>query len=730
MVTPNSSASFFYESIIKPFIKQNFLDDNKFFFFGTSENNTSSLMNLLLNTIRENISKILVDSSRRVLTQSEINALESANSFNQFFTELISIDNTFKASFLNQNNIVQQLINFIVVVPRNYIIQESQTDKSASFGYRNTKLRLALFLQTFGAKGDVDNRNELYAYAINKIQARGLQYSVSGKNKMKQIWKEKTMVTKPDGSQKLDYPVKELAPSIITINKLKNAAALIAEFKSNNPQGPTETNKDYEKRVAELVLDEVNLRASSIRDILSASTPATYLADPDRVKWGQACIDTKVPLKYFNVIETPQELRIQIRHNMWYIEQYSPDLVRILMDLVDLQPLTRSKTIINEYDGAGELSLEHTARSFAERGELEAIQKDSKRFLERDKARFCFILDVSGSMFQGGTFICIKCGLPNFEARGDTCMSCGGELAVSFPFRYAQFLLTIMIYIFKDFMSEVLFGFIDDNSTFMYAREEYRFDRFEHYEKLIYYIWNLGVYSAGTNYYTLGQLFMKNADFFDGTNKKFVFVITDGFASDPFSTFRIKFPDSAGGFATHEYEAFQFLNLIAETRFTNFIYCVIQNHGKASDLGISVSDEPSFINTTITTIKLTILNIINSDDDLIGVNGSLAKNPHDSFKIAILPNGKRTVIVKDFKNFIEHLKGLIQYNYYKAPLKLSESGQRIYSGPSSLAYFIFLWSHWEKVFFTDYVKLSVAGEFQRFVQIVKDRNLLDIASNF
>jgi hypothetical protein len=45
-------------------------------------------------------------------------------------------------------------------------------------------------------------------------------------------------------------------------------------------------------------------------------------------------------------------------------------------------------------------------------------------------------------------------------------------------------------------------------------------------------------------------------------------------------------------------------------------------------------------------------------------------------------------------------------------------------------YLMFLYDNWDKVFFTDYKKLGTAGELQRFVKIVKDRNLLSIASNF
>lgn len=528
------------------------------------------------------------------------------------------------------------LIKYFIINSHSEIIHKYIVENRQANNLREQiRVRLSSFLNTFDKDVySVHNRTQLNIY-LNKLLKEDypdLIYGTSGKQVISKLLLDESDVLMADNK------------FIVNITKSYNARYrkyISGDLLSARETG--ETASEYEKRILEKSKMEIdnslnklvnhlrNLTSNLIFDDwvrLSVKNEIRYkysTLDPEdyrdgvenllywrqRIRGGDSWEPEEVPWKcfkrsdvkfeFFHVQKSKNSINILIKDNFLHIMENAPDLVRTLMNTAELQPLTKSSKKIEEYDGGGELDIDATINFILNAGEIKVMQQSVDKFKERDKARFCFILDTSNSMAETQTRCCAVCGAVE-AIRCEHVVADSSNLIEAPSFRYAQFLLTIMILIFKDFMKDAIIGFLDYNFEQQNAFKEFEGDD---WEKIIWYIWNVS-YPYGdkqkswarqftddvtvnpyTNYYTLGRLYSDYQSFFDGYNTKFVFLITDAEVSDIFNEiFRIKRELGKDGASKkqvieHVYtNGFPFLKKLTRERYVKFIQVMITNPKK------------------------------------------------------------------------------------------------------------------------------------------------------
>jgi len=793
--------------------------------------------------------------------KGNIKSLLDADGLADFMNELFNISPVLKNTWILNGNpvtdssiITRLILTFIIDITQEqiqFIYSKSREDDLLRL---RTKVSLGNFLSTFSyelmdvinlatnkkAKApyitSIHNRLELYKMVHEILKKENIKCNELGIKKFKAPW-----IAEKDQQELI------LAPLDFEIPKNVNYLVQFKATKDKFEKLPNETDDDFKSRIMDFAVKAVDEKLQKIRMALEALTPANISTSSNPyqsqfVPWTSFhAID--VDLHYFKVTDSPPKMYIKIRDNFSIILTFAPDITRTLMELAKLQPLTKSKRIITEYDGSGELDIEKTVEMITKYGDFTLAQRESVRFREKDKARFTFIIDITQSMAQSLAKICGNCCMvkefsdQSYDLNPDQswavkhgkdnntndCYFCGHHFHPSPSFRFAQFLFTIMIYIFKDFMSEALVGFIDyDFDKDINANA---FCTFQDYEALLYYVWDAKTkISPRTNYYSLGRLYSDFPSFFDGFSKKFVFVITDGMAEDVFhEIFKIQ-----NNGKTLYTDAFPYFKELASNKLINFIYCMITPSDKQSEMEHELGFRKYIKNDTFshnyseTLLKLHVRKLLNTTDfqillidlkrldalakqypgwaisqirDKLGYGGAAlthlkylemftsrlvdSSNNVIDYKLKEVPSIDSYKVIEGTSSylidivvqatFFELVKKITHYDYNeklidtkqtpKGPeeyylqtfqvnakktdvdasyhpsmnpvnrsseLKCADSIPNIFF---ELTYHLWLLENWDKVFVTDYFKLALTGELQRFVEIVKKRNLTDLRVN-
>jgi hypothetical protein len=846
IVIGNSFAdNYIVRPIILPFIKKYFLETSAHIM---SDLDAGMIAGLFNNYLLESFDNIVIphpdgtkvelslmslsSNTKFTIKVKELKELLQANRLKDFFTSLFDLSSRLKATWkIDLDDVVSGILVFALDETQGQIQRiYSEVREEDTLRFR-TKIRIGSFLATFGyAQGDkittIHNRKELTRFLRVVLNDFGLRFKSLGERKIKAVWKTEGFI--------------ELEPREIIVNKRINIAIKRDQLKQEIPKLPGEKNDDYNTRIVDQAAKEILKTMKEAAKTVSELTPLTIASHPKFVPW-PSFIAIETDLHYFHVKETADDYYYTVNDNFSLLLTYAPDFVRILMELAKLQPLTRSKRIYTEYDGSGELDIDYTIHLMQKFGEFILGQKESLRFREKDKANFCFILDLSQSMARRDASICATCSAPKEFSNSfykstpfnsyrskqglskdeNLCYFCGRSFYLVPSFRYAEFLFTIMIFIFKDFMKDCLVGFID--YEFDKEIKERAFVTFNDYESLLYYVWDVSSRkNVNSNYYTLGRLFTeeRHLTFFDGYNKKFVFIITDALAEDIFRQVFVSL--SSKELVYHD--AFTFLKKLAANQLVNFIYCMITPPGAKEEMikqmGFRkiMSQDPFSNNYSATLLKIYVKELVNSDaikpilrdvkeiharSQQYGINATLnlvRKEegyvlPYIDYLVSMTTPIKSGEMITDFRlnpvpdidsytihpltgviriiqltPFLSLIKKIIRYDYDLKPRKISEleigegkmipvfnQTYQIYAQiddfdrdfkPSpdpgtrnaflrvdgmnvpvefyQLMYHVWLLENWDKLFVTDYFKLALTGELQRFVEIVKKRNLTDL----
>lgn len=843
IVVANSAAdTHIVTSLVLPFIKKYFLETSAHVM---SDLTIPVVAGLFINHLSEIFDQITIphpkDAKNKTLAElasqpelaisvKELKDALASKRLDQFFSQLLSFSPKLKSSWkVAATDISSALLVFILDDTQEEIQRiYSEIREEDTLRFR-TKIRIGSFLATFGyAEGDkittIHNRKELNQMLRSILSDNGLRFKSVGEKKVKAIWKG------PDG-------VIELDPKEVILSKRINIAVKRDQLKQSMPKLPGESADEYAMRITEQATSLTLDKMREVSNILRTLKPTTISKHPRFVRWS-SFVPIDADLSYFHVKETSDDYYIVINDNFSLVLSYAPDFVRVLMELAKLQPLTKSKRVYNEYDGSGELDIDYTIHMMQKYGEFILGQREVLRFREKDKANFCFILDLSQSMARRDASICGTCsspkafsdsfyksapqnshrvrnGLPVLES---ACYFCGHEFFDVASFRYSTFLFTIMIYLFKDFMKECLVGFID----YEFDKEimEKQFYTFTDHESLLYYVWDVSSRkNPNSNYYTLGRLFTDYVSFFDGYNKKFVFIITDALAEDIFRQVFAIFSNNQLVY----HDAFGFLKKLASNQLVNFIYCMITppeaKEAMMKQMGFRkmISQNPFANNYSITLLKIYLKELVNSNairpmlrdvkdmqkyaeqygenatlntvrsqegyvlpyiDYLVGMTSPIKTgNMVTDLKINSIPENEsysihpvtRVVRITQLTPFLNLVKRIIRYEYDMKPKVISHlesggkqipvlnqtyqtyaqiddfdrdykpepdptkrnaylrvDGMNVPTEFYQLMYHVWMLENWDKLFITDYFKLALTGELQRFVEIVKKRNLTDL----
>lgn len=462
----------------------------------------------------------------------------------------------------------------------------------------------------------------------------------------------------------------------------------IERFEVKN--GELEPEADYIRRLMDTFLKDIAGKLDEMKDYLNSIVPANVAGEFQAYNvpfWESFLPNNKIDdLHYFTASGSSGitgSMTITLQDNISLIMEYAPVLTKMLMDLEGIKPLNRSKTFYSEYDGGGSLDFPRTIQEIMRTGTISIMQRETERFKEKDKANMIFILDRSSSMEFSNVDVCAKCGAP----KSYHCECWTPIVAPSF--RYCQMLLTLLAYIFRGFIAEAWYGFIDNLNTPMLQFFG------EDWEKLIHAIWTTEG-GTGTDYYNITKV--ESGDYshlMSGRNKKFLFIITDAEERD------VNWSDIG------EKSPVESLVMLNQNQYLNLIYCIIQTPRTNSRLGFTGSQTADDAHRTYTRTmqKFLILNIISGRS---GLMRNLEDNPDPSFKII-----NNTLVSSDMERFLDIVKNQLKY-----------------SSDGILLHHIFLYENWETTFMTDSYKVAIPGELQRLVRIIKTRNLLELAEGW
>lgn len=615
----------------------------------------------------------------------------------------------------DRTKIAELITTFIATTTLKKLVHYYSDDREANYMRKNSKMVAALFLNTLGKRiYPIDNLAELNVVLMQYLGANGLLEETLYARFRKIEEKESKGSSLSYQEQSLKNEVAQLLqnprPAALYAYKLyglmvNNTGAIIKHARQY--EIPIEHNLQLLAAGGKSGTSHANAfmnKLHEVKKVLERTTPNNIgKLTGGRRPW-PAYEEMDVDFHYFEVELSPSGLKILLNDNFSYLMQIVPDLVARLMDLEDLRPLNASKLMHKEFDG-GDVDLEYTVKQWITRGELRVYERKVEKFKEKDKANMALILDRSGSMGRADAEVCSRCG-------AHAQLKCGHGAFVPTPmFRYCQFLLTILAWIFKDHVNNFLLGFIDSNGTEI---KEYSPDEVE---DLMHDVWNC-FEGSGTNFYALGWLKERFPDFFAGRNKKFLFVITDGLLEDVL-------PDSShwGQGKLFDYmgksvNAFPLLNEFARDENLNFIYLPIappdKNSMQNSGLGFRVAEENNAFNCiTRFRIRLHLVKMVEDNPNYI-TELKRMRSAKDSFRVI---NGK--LVVTQMETFLAALEEMIRYNSVRGQVT-----------NKVLAYTIFFYKYYEKCFFSDSYKLGFVGELQRLVHMIKQNNFLSLAEGW
>jgi len=840
-IKPDSPANSFV-GLMVDFVYENLINDNTARYLPEWSSVVSSLF---LEYLKKRIGSIyvqnpdnpavtisLVDLSAEHGWDHKINLLVQTTTLDEFFNQF----NGYFPSYLEDwrlpkgktiDAVISGLLDSIVLKK---IAEFYSKDREANYLRQHQHLSIGNFMNSLSPRGNVDNLRELNDLLSHLLDEYALIYKQSAKI----FIRDAIGVKEARRTLKLNFPSRTFQISM--------KESVYYHLEANG--GDTLTDDDKDRLVKEF-LKKAKESLDFIKD-LQPSNVLAVLQQQGIPEW-QSFIENKTPLHYYSIngdIDS-DTITITINDNFSVIKEKIKELVRLLMNLADLKPLNKSIVKYSEFDGSGMIDIERSLTQIMKTGTFSFIQKIRENFREKDRANMAFILDVTSSMDTsgGGIDVCAYCGASKMINCQHYQNQKEGEsvFIVSPPFRYAQLMLSIILIMVQDFMREAVFGVIVNEPPPLYV--------FTNPELLLYNIWNYNIFyqkllgsknrdqerkyadfylGDGTNYKTLGDLKENHAQFFDGQNKKFVFILTDANIGDTFAGFSIEKKHGRGELKTN---SFPYLRAFASDPYINFIFLPITDFTKQThdNVGFRAIDQnvkinPFENNVTKSKLILYLLNEFRENDSIVG---EVAKHPEKWKGVASIT--KRTIQVKDdpkhprasinnvlliqnFREFLSKIKRIIKYDsremdgvmsknesetreaaidisaaevgkrsefkiniadgeeldetsieltgrdaieckYYKASglvkfkvperdpsftvlklqyiinkkigVSIKEFIQQQYK---EIAYHIFFYENWDKIFITDYPKLATVGELQRFVNMVKRRNLLDLRS--
>jgi len=712
---------------------------------------------------------------------------------------------------------------FIQKLSFQILLNEIATDRELNTLREKNRVSIGSFLNTFNNNINVtDNLTELNAFMRQYLASKSIIYEEGGTVKLSGIAGKSEGV----GLRKMVRPAR-----FFDVDFDLNAVAWLKKAQDEANRGATKNIRELKIEEKNKILNDLRERLSVIKEEIKEMVPEniiTFLKSFGIDPWSSYNEENnKIILHYFTIVESFKfSFKVILNDNFSIIQQKSKEMTRQLLELADLQPLSRSKRIVTDYDGSAEIDAEETIKEIVRTGELITRQKLREQFKEKDKAKIALILDITGSMEQSQAELCVICGQPKifhcihlFEPKNDGGFTFKQENMIKAPaFRYAQFLFTLMVEIYRDFASEILLGYIDGN------KGAYKLTRYYNFDLLLYDVWNIAGSQGPTVYHNLARLKLEEGEakgFFEGFNKTFVFVITDAQCPDVFHDFSLN--RRKGVFKTN---AFPYLKYYAKSPRVNFIYCMINRPFTDTKIGgfAAKKQEEILDNYTKTRVQIYLLNLIREQDFIKTWVADESQKPAMAAEWSSIASLEGDfLIIRDPKAFIERLKVFINYDSreeeftnekqviskeevpFKEPeysMKIGQSIKRtvdfgshevLYAsitltwnqmtipirfvkqtseiefvvpdgvqeddlfsiqyqyissktkerlkewiGQDStdenqaifheIVYTIFIIENWDVIFLTDYYKLATVGELQRFVTMIKRRNLLQLTT--
>jgi len=757
-ITPNSYADSYLFKHVLDFIREFFInDENGVNVYDEWENKSAGkfcyyfaekLLSLSfpIKTPEGNIIiKSIVELLEERTWELKIKNLQHASSNLEIF--LRALLSVFPLLVIEWNvpigNVAPTIVHFIGETVYDIFLNFIAEDKNGNYLRRNVHIPIGLFMNTFDSSQGIDNAKELGNFTEAVLETSGFKEFDPNKNQL-QFFYERGSPRKRRETKSIERLGRTMIPFSqnrdYKIDVTKNFKAAIPFLASKKPRavvdGVHESDQEYQDRLYNddflpAFKEKVKAAVTVFQSITPASAPDFF--NQFHVKmWqcyqqigsGKRGSEIDIDLKYYSIngyqekqigqqkeIVLYPTIMIVFRDNFSILFEYAPAFIAMLMELAKLQPLTKAKIRYVEWEG-GAVDIPKTLRRWEKYNDMGFVERDRVKFKERDKGKIAIILDISSSMTTTDDKIKV-CAIDGI----DSTIKCphGDKYYITSPsVRFAQFMATIIIYIFKDFVSEMQLGFIES---------QYHLD-FRHYEPedwdiLLFDLWNVYI-TDGTDYYALQKL-EDDTEFFSGYNKKFVFVITDANESDIFG----------GGYRNGNIGNYLALRHIAADKNTNLIYLQISNPKDPEQMGFRKLALDNVIHSyTKTMAKYYILSKLEKlptlTDLLLHYNdqnpilekradGKLMSKRFPAL-ISVINQDLANVDVTDTSKSGE-IKKLIW-----------EDSKNATSGDCMIIvqYVAWMYANWDMQFFTDYTKLSLVGELQRFVEMVKNRNFLKL----